>query len=586
MPRRIQRPGMFAGGDGSTLSLDFTTGILDPRLTFTRTTNGTFINSQGYVEWANSNMYWNTAFEGLSGSNPSLTSSGWGYALSTGGTAVFNGDGTVTVTTTAAERRAIFRSSGFSGGGLRVVASVDVTIASGSLQASQVIVTGTPTNAQHYVNGVIWNSSHPIWNGGILPVGTQFNIAYATDSVTSGTTSMYFGVGCTSAIAGSATFSNPRWTMWNGSATVPYYPNTSATNNSTTNYFKSNDYQAPRFDYDPTTLTPRGLLIEASASNLLNWSESFASSGGTNNNWTDTSISRTTGQTDPANGTTAIRFTASAGNATVISSAAIGTSAQRTFSIWLRRVTGTGNIQFTTDNGTTWTTQAITSSWVRYTFTATTEAQRVGFRIVTSGDSIELWGAQLEAGSGASSYIPTGTSTVQRAADICYMDTAAVNSWFVKNNEATFQIRYSCDNALSIGANVFYLGQWAGGEYSYGYQHYTYAGSGGTMGGNGKLVSATSADNALYSNQSLPRVFNAAFSFSTSASLIANSWNGNTPTQLAATSWPAWPSTTVRLGIGTNAASGTASTAVFVRIQAIKYWPTRLSNATLQSITA
>ncbi len=99
------------GGDGSTLSLDFTGGVLDPRLSFTRTTNATFINSRGYVEWANSNMYWNTAFEGLSGSNPSLTSSGWSYGGFTGGTAVFNGDGTVTVTVTTADRRAIFRST-------------------------------------------------------------------------------------------------------------------------------------------------------------------------------------------------------------------------------------------------------------------------------------------------------------------------------------------------------------------------------------------------------------------------------------------------------------------------------------------
>lgn len=178
----------------------------------------------------------------------------------------------------------------------------------------------------------------------------------------------------------------------------------------------------PRFDYDPTTLAPRGLLIEGTATNLLNWSESFATSGGASNNWADTNITRnSTNNTDPANGTTALRVTASAGNGTIISTAAMGTSAQRTFSIWLRRVSGTGNIQYTLDNGSTYTTQAITSSWVRYTFAATTAAQRVGIRIVTSGDSIELWGAQLEAGSGASSYIPTGASQGTRNADFATM---------------------------------------------------------------------------------------------------------------------------------------------------------------------
>jgi len=36
-------------GDGSTLNLDFTTGVLDPRLTFTRASTATYINSSGYV---------------------------------------------------------------------------------------------------------------------------------------------------------------------------------------------------------------------------------------------------------------------------------------------------------------------------------------------------------------------------------------------------------------------------------------------------------------------------------------------------------------------------------------------------------
>lgn len=40
---------MSRAGDGSTLSLDFTTGVLDPRLTFTRSTTATYINSSGYV---------------------------------------------------------------------------------------------------------------------------------------------------------------------------------------------------------------------------------------------------------------------------------------------------------------------------------------------------------------------------------------------------------------------------------------------------------------------------------------------------------------------------------------------------------
>lgn len=44
------------GGDGSTLSLDFTTGVLDPRLSFTRSTIGTYIDSAGLLKTASINI--------------------------------------------------------------------------------------------------------------------------------------------------------------------------------------------------------------------------------------------------------------------------------------------------------------------------------------------------------------------------------------------------------------------------------------------------------------------------------------------------------------------------------------------------
>lgn len=45
----------WPAGDGSTLSLDFTTGVLDPRLTFTRSTSGTYIGADGLVKTATAN---------------------------------------------------------------------------------------------------------------------------------------------------------------------------------------------------------------------------------------------------------------------------------------------------------------------------------------------------------------------------------------------------------------------------------------------------------------------------------------------------------------------------------------------------
>lgn len=196
----------------------------------------------------------------------------------------------------------------------------------------------------------------------------------------------------------------------------------------------TNDPTKARFDYDPTTLAAKGLLIEGQATNLLNFSETFATTGGTNNNWANTNLTRTsTNNTSPRNDATALQLTASAANGTIISSAAMGTSAARTLSVWLRRVTGTGNIQYTLDNGSTYTTQAITASWVRYTFAVTTADQRVGFRIVTSADAIEIWGVQLEAGTGASSYIPTTTAQVARAEDACNIGTITAFNYSTTN---------------------------------------------------------------------------------------------------------------------------------------------------------
>jgi hypothetical protein len=611
-------------GDGSTLSLDFTTGVLDPRLTFTRTTNATFINSQGLVEWANSNMYWNTAFEGLSGSNPSLTSSGWGYALSTGGTAVFNGDGSVTVTTTAAERRAIFRSSGFSGGGLRVVASVDVTIASGSLQASQVIVTGTPTNAQHYVNGVAWNSLHPLWNGGILPVGTQFNIAYATDSLTSGTTSMYFGVGCSSVIAGSATFSNPRWTMWKGSGTVPYYPNTSATNNSTANYFKSNDYQAPRFDYDPSTLQPRGLLIEGSANNLCEqgqycWgtgaTKIWVRSAGINVNSVNGSgganiIARIDGPDGGSLTGTSVVKDAGLSFVRFNVDVTVAASTTYTFSAYVRAPSG-GNpyMRLAAFNGGTWlaTTGGTTASgititdtanngsrfngvsstaWVRVWVTFTTQAGQTAATIAfypdtdtTNTATMYVWGGQVEAGSGPSSVILTGASTATRNADSCVMTGTNFSSWFAGATEGVLYTQF--EKPRSQAGTIGHDHAAVGSQY-----------------GSGTGFTVYAAASVYYPTTLLWPTGGALFpggiaSAIPNVSKQAGKWfGGNDATNYAngvqgTTSAGTGTLAPNMLTIGANSASGTAATRDWLNacVRIVKFWPVALPDSQIIALT-
>jgi hypothetical protein len=77
---------------------------------------------------------------------------------------------------------------------------------------------------------------------------------------------------------------------------------------------------------------------------------------------------------------------------------------------------GSGNIQITTDNGTTWNTVAVTSTLTRFTQSqvASSTSMVVGMRIVTNADSVVFGGCGLELGSYATSELVTaGTSTAR-----------------------------------------------------------------------------------------------------------------------------------------------------------------------------
>ncbi|CAB4176661.1 hypothetical protein UFOVP995_45, partial [uncultured Caudovirales phage] len=208
-------------------------------------------------------------------------------------------------------------------------------------------------------------------------------------------------------------------------------------------------YYAPRFDYSPTNIgEPRGLLIEGSAINSALYSENInPNSSPQNIYWVVTGGSGASlasvipvSQTDPANGTTASRCilgTSAVGRVYQGVSTTIG--ATYTMSFWAKSISGNTALHFWHYNSATGNYTAVTvgTSWARYQITVLARSGG-GFvefgiaNLTATAATVDLWGMQVELGSGASSYIVTGASQVTRNADFLF---SASSSGAGRSNE-------------------------------------------------------------------------------------------------------------------------------------------------------
>lgn len=157
-----------------------------------------------------------------------------------------------------------------------------------------------------------------------------------------------------------------------------------------------------------------GLLAEDTRTNVVLWCRDL-----TNAAWTPTNITAAKDQTGPDGvSNSASSITATAGNGTILQSITLATAAAFQ-SAYVKRITGTGTINMTMDNGSTWTAISPTSAWTQVTIPTQTLANpTVGFQIVTSGDKIAVDFVQNENGTFVSSPIPTTTTSAARAADV------------------------------------------------------------------------------------------------------------------------------------------------------------------------
>ncbi len=177
----------------------------------------------------------------------------------------------------------------------------------------------------------------------------------------------------------------------------------------------------PRIDY--TGGGCGSLLVEPAATNLALYSEDFTQAV-----WAKTVSASVSGNTtvSPDGTTTADTFTAGA-NGSQVQQVFVGVSGTTyNVSFYIKRRTGSGvvNIRAVENVNTPIT---ITNNWTRVSLsaTATSTSIRVGVTLATSGDAVDIWGAQLETGSVATSYIPTVATTQTRNADVISLSSVS-----------------------------------------------------------------------------------------------------------------------------------------------------------------
>jgi len=298
-------------------------------------------------------------------------------------------------------------------------------------------------------------------------------------------------------------------------------PRITFTRSSTATYFDNNGILQtslsgiPRFDHNPTTGESLGLLIEEQRTNVI------------------------------------------LGSATPTTQAVVSSAVAYTLSFY-----GTGTIVL---SGTYSATVVGTGAYpTRTTLTFTPTAGALSLTI-----SGTVQNAQLEAGSFATSYIPTVASQVTRSADAASMTGTNFSSWFNASEGTLYANATFVAPAIAGSAGVAAIGNGSSAESIAIYKSNSLSLSGDVRAAAATQASFAQSFTATACKGAIAYRIN-SFNFSTNAAIGIDDTNGVVPTVTS-------------LFIGS--VYSTTSFPTNGTIKNITYYPRRLSNYELQAIT-
>jgi hypothetical protein len=437
----------------------------------------------------------------------------------------------------------------------------------------------------------------------IVSVGNSWYLCISTVTVNAtGSTGINFSInnGSTNSYTGDGTSGIYLWgAQLEQSTTVGEYIPTTSTINS-----------APRFDHDPTTGESLGLLVEESRQNLLLQSEDFSTtwlptgllafgSGSTVN-----AIASPDGQitadlltesTSTGAHQVAQTFNVTTGTAYTLSVFAKAASSPRRLTLLVSNTNFgvTPNAVFDLSAGTnistlngTATITPFRDGWYRVTLTTITAtgtgANALSFRLTDNtnafsytGDGtsgIYLWGAQLEAGSFPTSYIPTTGAAATRAADVASISGSNFSSWYRQDSGSW----YCSATSLVFDSNERGLFGIDTGSFARGYHAAT---SSPTR----IRTRRRDATNTIATDATLSAGTSARVALVATSTEQATTYNGGAVITNA-TALTLDPITDLRIGYQ-NITGSPANLYLCGCLSRLTYWPQRLPNETLQTIT-